>query len=87
MRWLVNDDPLFVLPTVAVRLGLNESIFCSSFIIGSGKVRIRMTGMCGYITRTKGGKSSFRFGRKARFGARSFGLRKRHRRIKVSLQA
>ncbi|AST07817.1 DnaD domain-containing protein [Anoxybacillus flavithermus] len=27
MKWLVDDDPLFVLPTVAVKLGLNESIF------------------------------------------------------------
>lgn len=27
MKWLVDDEPLFVLPTVAVKLGLNESIF------------------------------------------------------------
>ncbi|KHF28398.1 hypothetical protein LR68_02793 [Anoxybacillus sp. BCO1] len=37
MGWLVNDDPLFVLPTVAVRLGLNESIFLQQLHYWLGK--------------------------------------------------
>ncbi|MED0686041.1 DnaD domain protein [Anoxybacillus ayderensis] len=37
MRWLVNDDPLFVLPTVAVKLGLNESIFLQQLHYWLGK--------------------------------------------------
>lgn len=37
MKWLVDDDPLFVLPTVAVKLGLNESIFLQQLHYWLGK--------------------------------------------------
>ncbi|KFZ42226.1 DnaD domain protein [Anoxybacillus flavithermus] len=37
MKWLVDDDPLFVLPSVAVKLGLNESIFLQQLHYWLGK--------------------------------------------------
>nr|WP_052016362.1 DnaD domain protein [Anoxybacillus flavithermus] len=60
-KWLVDDEPLFVLPTVAVKLGLNESIFLQQLHYWLGKSTHTHDGHVWVYNTYEGWKKQFPF--------------------------
>ncbi len=65
-KLLINENPIMIIPSLALKMGLNEAVVLQQihyWIVKSSHV---MDGRSGFITRIKNGMCSCRFGQKVR---------------------